>query len=53
MYSRRQYSKLEYKVKWIGNEKGTWQPVRDLESAADMIGLFQQIYTSKLPEEMG
>ena len=29
--SRRRYSKLEYKVKWVGEEETTWQLAEDLE----------------------
>ena len=35
--SRRRYRKLEYKVKWVGDEETTWQPAGDLEHAASMV----------------
>jgi hypothetical protein len=45
--SRRRYRKLEYKVKWVGDEEATWQPAGDLENAADMVELFHQKYPNK------
>jgi hypothetical protein len=45
--SRRRYRKLEYKVKWVGDEETTWQPAGDLEHAADMVEIFHQKYPDK------
>jgi predicted aspartyl protease len=51
--SRRRYRKLEYKVKWVGDEEATWQPAGDLEHAADMVELFHQKYPNKPRAEKG
>jgi hypothetical protein len=51
--SRRRYRKLEYKVKWVGDEESTWQPAGDLEHAADMVELFHQKYPNKPRAEKG
>jgi hypothetical protein len=51
--SRRRYRRLEYKVKWVGDEEATWQPAGDLEHAADMVELFHQKYPNKPREEKG
>jgi len=30
--SRMEYRRLEYRVKWVGEEETTWQPAKDLEN---------------------
>ena len=51
--SRRRYRKLEYGVKWVGNEEATWPPTGDLEHAADVVELFHQKYPNKPRAEKG
>ena len=51
--SGRRYRKLEYEVKWVGDEVVTWQPAGDLEHASDMVELFHQKYPNKPWAEKG
>ena len=45
--SRYRYRKLEYKVKWAGEEETTWQPAADLEHSPELVAEFHQKYPSK------
>lgn len=45
--SRKRYGRLQYKVKWLGDEETTWQPAEDLENAQDWVTLFHQRYPRK------
>ena len=45
--SRFRYRKLQYKVKWKGDDKTTWQPTDDLEHVPDLVHTFHQKYPNK------
>jgi len=48
MDSRRGFGKLEYNMKWVGDEKATWHLAGDLKHVADMVELFHQKYLNKV-----
>lgn len=50
--SRRRYGRLQYKVKWLGDEETTWQPAEDFEHAQDLDTEFHQRYPQK-PRPVG